>query len=57
MSDLQQATGTMQEEIKHELSLDAAREVLAGKTGKRYWRSLEELAEKPGFSTTTAFTL
>ena len=49
MSDLQQATGTMQEETRHELSLDTAREVLAGKTGKRYWRSLEELAEKPGF--------
>src|ERR1700737_5249747 len=49
MSDLERATGTMQEETKHELSLGAAREALAGKTGKRYWRSLEELAEKPGF--------
>ncbi|MDZ4803644.1 MAG: TAT-variant-translocated molybdopterin oxidoreductase, partial [Candidatus Eisenbacteria bacterium] len=32
------------------LSLDTVRERLAGKTGRVYWRSLEELAEAPEFT-------
>ena len=31
------------------LTLDQARAKLSGKGGKRYWRSLEELADAPGF--------
>src|ERR1700719_4696377 len=49
LNDPQQATGTMDAEKTNELTLTAAREKVAGETGKRYWRSLEELADKPGF--------
>lgn len=42
-----------EEEVKTEgravLDLDAIRAKLAGKTGKKYWRSLEEVAETPEF--------
>lgn len=31
------------------LTLEEVRGKLSGKTGKKYWRSLEELADKPGF--------
>src|ERR1700749_3158262 len=31
------------------LTLEEVRAKLSGKTGKRYWRSLDELADKPGF--------
>jgi MoCo/4Fe-4S cofactor protein with predicted Tat translocation signal len=31
------------------LTLEDVRKNLSGKTGKKYWRSLEELADKPGF--------
>lgn len=31
------------------LDLDAAREKLRGKTGRAYWRSLEEVADTPEF--------
>src|SRR5436309_413881 len=31
------------------LDLDAIRRKLSGKTGQQYWRSLEELADTPGF--------
>jgi MoCo/4Fe-4S cofactor protein with predicted Tat translocation signal len=31
------------------LTLEEVRAKLSGKTGKKYWRSLEELADKPGF--------
>src|ERR687886_375080 len=31
------------------LDLDTMRQRLAGKTGQQYWRSLEELANEPGF--------
>ena len=31
------------------LTLEVARARLTGKGGKRYWRSLEELADAPGF--------
>jgi MoCo/4Fe-4S cofactor protein with predicted Tat translocation signal len=31
------------------LTLEEVRSKLSGKTGKRYWRSLDELADKPGF--------
>ena len=31
------------------LTLEEVRGSLSGKTGKKYWRSLEELADKPGF--------
>ncbi|MGC1297471.1 MAG: TAT-variant-translocated molybdopterin oxidoreductase [Alloacidobacterium sp.] len=31
------------------LTLEDVRKKLSGKTGKKYWRSLEELADKPGF--------
>src|SRR5580698_5911687 len=37
------------EEKSEGLTLEEVRGKLSGKTGKRYWRSLEELAEKPGF--------
>ena len=31
------------------LTLEEARAKLAGKTGKKYWRSIDELADAPGF--------
>ncbi len=31
------------------MTLDEVRATLGGKTGRRYWRSLDELASKPGF--------
>ena len=34
---------------KHELTLEAARAKLAGQTGKKYWRSVDELADTPAF--------
>jgi len=34
---------------KQELTLEAARAKLANKTGKTYWRSLDELADTPAF--------
>src|SRR5271170_605105 len=34
---------------KQELTLDAARAKLAGQTGKKYWRSVDELADTPAF--------
>src|ERR1700743_1490252 len=33
----------------HGLTLEEFRSKLSGKTGRKYWRSLEELAHKPGF--------
>jgi len=39
-----------QEQKKPEgLTLEEVRAKLSGKTGKKYWRSLDELADKPGF--------
>ncbi|MGB8537908.1 MAG: TAT-variant-translocated molybdopterin oxidoreductase [Acidobacteriaceae bacterium] len=34
---------------KQELTLEAARAKLAGQTGKKYWRSVDELADTPAF--------
>ncbi len=34
---------------QQELTLEAAREKLAGQTGKKYWRSVDELADTPAF--------
>jgi len=35
---------------QHEgLTLEEVRNKLSGKTGKKYWRSMEELADRPGF--------
>ena len=34
---------------KQELTLEAARAKLAGQTGKKYWRSVDELADTPEF--------
>jgi molybdopterin-containing oxidoreductase family iron-sulfur binding subunit len=34
---------------QQEWTLEAAREKLAGQTGKRYWRSVDELADTPAF--------
>jgi MoCo/4Fe-4S cofactor protein with predicted Tat translocation signal len=34
---------------KQDLTLEAARANLAGQTGKKYWRSVDELADTPGF--------
>jgi MoCo/4Fe-4S cofactor protein with predicted Tat translocation signal len=34
---------------KQELTLEAARAKLAGRTGKTYWRSVDELADTPAF--------
>ena len=34
---------------QHELTLEAARAKLAGQTGKKYWRSVDELADTPAF--------
>ena len=34
---------------KPKLSLQEVRDRLSASTGKRYWRSLEELVEEPGF--------
>src|SRR5271156_6889939 len=31
------------------MTLEEVRKKLGGKTGKKYWRSLDELADKPGF--------
>ena len=38
-----------QPEKKEGLTLEEVRGKLNGKTGKKYWRSLEELSDKPGF--------
>jgi MoCo/4Fe-4S cofactor protein with predicted Tat translocation signal len=50
------ATGAVQDErmkasnvLDHPLDLAAVREKLQSKTGKQYWRTLEELAEDPDF--------
>ena len=36
-------------EREHRLNLAEVREKLRGKSGKQYWRTLEELAENPHF--------
>src|SRR5579862_2003788 len=38
-----------QEKKAESLTLEEVRNKLNGKTGKKYWRSLDELADKPGF--------
>jgi MoCo/4Fe-4S cofactor protein with predicted Tat translocation signal len=35
--------------IRQELTLEGARVKLAGQTGKKYWRSVDELADSPAF--------
>ena len=37
---------------QQELTLEAARAKLAGQTGKKYWRSVDELADTPAFRET-----
>jgi MoCo/4Fe-4S cofactor protein with predicted Tat translocation signal len=44
MSPMTEKKGNQQE-----LTLEAAREKLAGQTGKKYWRSVDELADTPAF--------
>jgi MoCo/4Fe-4S cofactor protein with predicted Tat translocation signal len=44
MSPMSENKGNQQE-----LTLEAAREKLAGQTGKKYWRSVDELADTPAF--------
>jgi molybdopterin-containing oxidoreductase family iron-sulfur binding subunit len=40
---------TEKQGTKQELTLEAARAKLAGQTGKKYWRSVDELADTPAF--------
>lgn len=42
-------TGTIQPAAEKALTLEQARAKLAGKTGKKYWRSVDELADTPAF--------
>jgi MoCo/4Fe-4S cofactor protein with predicted Tat translocation signal len=44
MSPMSEKNGNQQE-----LTLEAARAKLAGQTGKKYWRSVDELADTPAF--------
>ncbi len=42
-------TGNGQGQNNQALTIEAARAKLAGQTGKKYWRSLDELADTPAF--------